>query len=127
MPMDWLLPSGEEWVINPTVPGRPNKVMQRTGFAAADSWRAGGIQVNIRQVDSAEHGSVQRINAQHDVQYMWTNCIFTQVGWGLQELEPGHIKAADSQRTMTATANSGTMRPSISWLSNQNLWNKIQK
>lgn len=95
---NWLLPSGEEWVINLTVPGDWNKVMQRTGFAAADSWRAAGIQVEIRQVDSAEHGTVQRINAQHDVQYMWTNCIFTPSWMGAwQEIEPGHIKAADSQ------------------------------
>lgn len=95
---NWLLPSGEEWIVNLTVPGDWNKVMQRTGFAAADSWRAGGIQVNIRQVDSAEHGTVQRINAQHDVQYMWTNCIFTPSWMGAwQELEPGHIKPADSQ------------------------------
>ena len=95
---NWLLPSGEEWIINLTVPGDWNKVMQRTGFAAADAWRAAGIQVNIRQVDSAEHGSVQRINAQHDVQYMWLNCIFTPSWMGAwQEIEPGHIKAADSQ------------------------------
>ena len=97
---NWLLPSGEEWIVNLTVPGDWNKVMQRTGFAVADSWRNAGIQVNIRQVDSAEHSSVQRINAQHDVQYMWLNCIFTPSWMGAwQEIEPGHIKAGDSQET----------------------------
>ncbi len=95
---NWLLPNGEEWILNLTVPGDWNKVMQRTGFAVADSWRDAGIQVNIRQVDNAEHGAVQRTNALLDVQYMWTNCIFTPSWMGAwQEIEPGHIKAPDSQ------------------------------
>ena len=48
---NWLLPSGEEWVVQLTIPGDWNKVMQRTGFAVADSWRAAGIQVNVQQVE----------------------------------------------------------------------------
>ncbi|MCB0229973.1 MAG: ABC transporter substrate-binding protein [Anaerolineae bacterium] len=95
---NWLLPSGEEWVVNLIIPSDWNKVMQRIGFAVADSWRTAGIQTNVRQVDSAENSTVQTINAQHEVQFMWTNCIFTPSWMGAwQELQPGHIKAGDSQ------------------------------
>ncbi|HRJ40673.1 MAG TPA: ABC transporter substrate-binding protein [Caldilineaceae bacterium] len=95
---NWLLPSGEEWVVQLTIPGDWNKVMQRIGFAVADSWRAAGIQVNVQQVDDAENGKVQRVNALREVQLMWTNCVFTPSWLGAwRELEPGHIKPADSQ------------------------------
>jgi peptide/nickel transport system substrate-binding protein len=94
---NWLLPSGEEWVVQLTIPSDWNKVMQRIGFAVADSWRTAGIQVNVRQVDSAEHNAVQQTNALKEVQFMWTNCVFTP-SWmdAWRELEPGHIKPADS-------------------------------
>ena len=97
---NWLLPSGEEWVVQLTIPSDWNKVMQRIGFAVADSWRTAGIQTNVRQVDSAEHNAVQQTNALKDVQLMWTNCIFTP-NWmdAWRELEPGHIKPADSSET----------------------------
>jgi len=95
---NWLLPSGEEWVLQLTIPSDWNKVMQRIGFAVADSWRTAGIQVNVRQVDSAENSTIQRINNLREVQLMWTNCIFTP-SWlgGWREIEPGHIKPGDSE------------------------------
>lgn len=100
---NWLLPSGEEWVVQLIIPGDWNKVMQRIGFAVADSWRTAGIQVNTRQVDNAENGTIQRINNQREIQLMWTNCIFTPSWMGAwQELEPGHIKAGDSEETNDA-------------------------
>ena len=95
---NWLLPNGEEWVVELTVPGDWNKVMQRIGFSVADSWRTAGIQVNVRQIDNAEHSTIQRINALHDIQFMWINCIFTPSWTGAwKEIEPGHIKPGDSQ------------------------------
>ncbi len=95
---NWLLPNGEEWVLQLTIPSDWNKVMQLIGFAVADSWRTAGIQVNVRQVDSAENSTVQRINNLREVQFMWTNCIFTPGSWlgGYREIEPGHIKPGDS-------------------------------
>jgi oligopeptide/dipeptide ABC transporter ATP-binding protein len=56
---NWLLPSGEEWIVQLTIPGDWNKVMQRPGFAVADSWRAAGIQVNVRQI--VEFGDARAI------------------------------------------------------------------
>jgi peptide/nickel transport system substrate-binding protein len=94
---NWLLPSGEEWIVQLTIPGDWNKVMQRTGFAVADSWRNAGIQVNVRQVENAENATIQRQNDLRDVQYQWMNCIFTPDWLGAwREIEPGHIKPADS-------------------------------
>jgi peptide/nickel transport system substrate-binding protein len=98
---NWLLPNGEEWVLQLTIPSDWNKVMQLIGFAVADSWRTAGIQVNVRQVDSAENSTIQRVNNMREVQFMWTNCIFTPASWlgGYQEIQPGHIKPGDSSET----------------------------
>jgi len=98
---NWLLPNGEEWILQLTIPSDWNKVMQLIGFAVADSWRTAGIQVNVRQVDNAENGQVQRINNLREVQLMWTNCIFTPGSWlgAWREIEPGHIKPGDSSET----------------------------
>lgn len=74
---NWVLPSGEDWVVELVIPGDWNKVMQRVGFSIADSWRQAGIQVNTRQVDNAEFGVVQNTNGQKETMLNWTNCIFT--------------------------------------------------
>jgi len=97
---NWLLPSGEEWIVQLTIPGDWNKVMQRLGFSIADSWQKAGIQVNTRQVDNAENGAVQRTNDLREVQLMWINCIFTPNylnAW--QEIQPGNINPGDSKET----------------------------
>lgn len=74
---NWVLPSGEDWVLEFVIPGDWNKVMQRVGFSIADSWRSAGIQVNVRQVDNAEFGVVQNTNGQKQAMLNWSNCIFT--------------------------------------------------
>ena len=97
---NWVLPSGEEWVVELSIPGDWNKVMQRIGFSLADNWRSAGIQVDVRQIDNAEHGTVQRVNALRQAQLMWHNCVFNPNylnAW--QEIQPGLINSADSQET----------------------------
>jgi peptide/nickel transport system substrate-binding protein len=94
---NWLMPNGQPWVVQLTTPGDWNKPMQRLGFAVADSWRTAGIQVNVRQVDEAEHATVQYVNGLREVQFMWTNCTFTPSWLGAwRELRPGLINPADS-------------------------------
>ena len=73
----WLQPDGSVWQMEFVIPGDWNKVMQRIGFSMADSWKKFGIQLNVRQVDSAEHTSVQNNNSQLQTELMWTSCIFT--------------------------------------------------
>jgi peptide/nickel transport system substrate-binding protein len=95
---NWLLPSGEEWTIQLTIPGDWNKVMQRIGFALADNWRSGGIQVNVRQVENAEHVDVQYTNSLREVQFCWLNCIFSPSWTGAwREIQPGMINPGDSE------------------------------
>jgi len=95
---NWLLPSGEEWVLQLTIPGDWNKVMQRIGFALADNWRTAGIQVNVRQVENAEHVDVQYTNSLREVQFCWLNCIFSPSWTGAwREIQPGMINPGDSE------------------------------
>lgn len=98
---NWVLPSGEDWVLEFVIPGDWNKVMQRVGFSIADSWRTAGIQVNVRQVDNAEFGVVQNTNGQKQAMLNWTNCIFTPNylnNWHnieLQYIQPGDAVEAN--------------------------------
>lgn len=97
---NWVLPSGEEWVLDFVIPGDWNKVMQRVGFSMADSWRKAGIQVNVRQVDNAEFGVVQNTNSERTAMLNWTNCIFTPNylnSWNNVELQ--YVQPADSTDT----------------------------
>jgi peptide/nickel transport system substrate-binding protein len=98
---NWVLPSGEEWVLQLTIPGDWSKVMQRIGFALADGWRTAGIQVNVRQVDNAEHVAVQNTNALREVQFMWINCIFSADDWytDWRAIQPQYLNPGDSQET----------------------------
>lgn len=94
---NWVLPDGEEWVVELVIPGDWNKVMQRVGFSIADSWRQAGIQVNTRQVDNAEFGVVQNTNGQKETMLNWTNCIFTPNylnSWHSVELQ--YVQPADA-------------------------------
>jgi peptide/nickel transport system substrate-binding protein len=98
---NWLLPSGEEWVLQLVIPGDWSKVMQRMGFALADGWRTAGIQVNVRQVDNAEHVAVQDTNALREVQFMWANCIFAADDWynDWRRIRAEYLRPGDSMET----------------------------
>jgi peptide/nickel transport system substrate-binding protein len=96
---NWVLPSGEEWTLEFTIPGDWSKVMQRIGFAIADGWRTAGIPVNVRQVDNAEHYAVSTTNALREVQFMWINCIFAADDFlrSWREIQPEYLNPGDSQ------------------------------
>jgi peptide/nickel transport system substrate-binding protein len=98
---NWVLPSGEEWVLEFTIPGDWSKVMQRMGFAIADGWRTAGIQVNVRQVDNAEHYAVSTTNGLREVQFMWINCIFAADDFlrSWREITPEYLNPGDSMET----------------------------
>lgn len=48
----WLLPDGRRWVIDITAPSGFEMESQRIGFLVADQWKAFGIDVNVRPVES---------------------------------------------------------------------------
>jgi peptide/nickel transport system substrate-binding protein len=96
----WVLPDGKVWQLEFVIPGDWNKVMQRVGFSIADSWQGFGIDLKVRQVDNAEFGNVQNINAQRQTLLNWTNCIFNpnyMNSWRSVLLK--HVKPADSTDT----------------------------
>ncbi|HSV86588.1 MAG TPA: ABC transporter substrate-binding protein, partial [Levilinea sp.] len=68
----WLKPDGNVWEINFIFPGDWNNVMQRTGFAIADSWTKFGLKVNARQLDNAGWGTAMNTNEQLEILYNWT-------------------------------------------------------
>jgi len=93
----WLKPDGSVWELEFVIPGDWNKVMQRIGFSMADSWKKAGIQVKLRQVDSAEHGAVQNTNALLQTVLMWGNCIYTpNYGSAWRTIKAENLKAPDA-------------------------------
>ncbi len=98
----YTLPDGSVWELEFVIPDDWNKVMQRVGFSIADSWRKAGIQVNARQVDNAEFGTVQNTNSQLTTLLNWTNCIFSPNylnAW--RSIQPEYLLPADSPDTIT--------------------------
>ncbi|HWQ11482.1 MAG TPA: ABC transporter substrate-binding protein [Roseiflexaceae bacterium] len=98
----YTLPDGTVWELEFVIPGDWNKVMQRTGFSIADSWRKAGIKVNARQVDNAEFGTVQNTNRQLTTMLNWTNCIFSPNylnAW--RSIQPQYLMDADATETIT--------------------------
>lgn len=73
----YALPDGTPWEIDFVYPGDWNKVLQRLGFAIADSWRQAGFKVNGRQVDNAEFGTYEKTNARFEMMINWDQqCVF---------------------------------------------------
>lgn len=74
-------PDGSPWMLDFVIPGDWNKVMQRTGFSIADSWRKAGFNVNARQVDNGEFATVQNTNARLDLMVNWSSSCTYNSNW----------------------------------------------
>ena len=72
---------GSPWVLDFVIPADWNKVMQRTGFSIADSWRKSGFNVNARQVDNGEFTTVQNTNARLDLMVNWSSSCTYNSNW----------------------------------------------
>lgn len=95
----WQLPGGGDWVLELVIPGDWNKVMQRLGFAIADSWRQAGITVDVRQVDWRTYRSVENNNAEREVLLSWRGraCFFTpNFLLGYHSIRPENVRPGDS-------------------------------
>ncbi len=77
----FTMPDGSPWVLEFVIPGDWNKVLQRVGFSIADSWRQAGFNVNARQVDNGEFGTVQTTNARMELQINWSNSCTYNANW----------------------------------------------
>jgi peptide/nickel transport system substrate-binding protein len=99
----YTMPDGSPWVLEFVYPGDWNKVLQRLGFAIADSWRQAGFNVSARQVDSGEFNTVQTTNARNHVMIHWNQqCVFN-ANWlnNWRTFTPDNVKPVDSTDALT--------------------------
>ncbi len=89
---------GSDMTLELVYPGDWNKVLQRIGFAVADSWRQAGFNVNARQVDNAEFQTYQTTNARNEMMIQWNQqCVFN-TNWrnNWRTFAPDYVKDVDS-------------------------------
>lgn len=98
----YTLPDGSPWAIELVIPADWNKVMQRTGFSIADSWKKAGFNVTARQVDNGEFTTVQNTNAKNVLQINWSNTCVYNSNWlnSWQSFNPTNVKPADSNEVI---------------------------
>jgi peptide/nickel transport system substrate-binding protein len=73
----YMTADGKPWSLEFVIPGDWNKVMQRIGFSIADSWKKAGFNINARQVDNGEFGTVQTTNSKFTMMLNWSNsCVY---------------------------------------------------
>jgi peptide/nickel transport system substrate-binding protein len=94
----FTMPDGSPWAIELVIPADWNKVMQRTGFSIADSWKKAGFNVTARQADNGEFTTVQNTNAKNTLQINWSNTCVYNSNWlnSWQSFNPNNVKPADS-------------------------------
>jgi peptide/nickel transport system substrate-binding protein len=99
----YTMPDGSPFVVEFVYPGDWNKILQRLGFAIADSWRQAGFNVAARQVDSGEFSTVHTTNARNHVMIHWDQqCIFN-ANWrnNWRQFEPSNVKPVDSSDALS--------------------------
>ncbi|MDR1059681.1 MAG: ABC transporter substrate-binding protein [Clostridiales bacterium] len=69
----WHLPDGSLWTIELLTLKEGQTQQIRVGFAAAESWKKFGIDVNVIQVDSAAFGSAQN-TGEYQLVTAWPSC-----------------------------------------------------
>lgn len=99
----YTTPDGKPWSVEFVIPGDWNKVMQRIGFSIADSWKKAGFNINARQVDNGEFGTVQSTNSKFTMMLNWSNsCVYnsnylnTWRSWN-----PQYVKDVNSSEALT--------------------------
>lgn len=95
-------PDGTPWTFEFVIPADWNKVMQRTGFSVADSWRKAGFNVTARQVDNGEFTTVQQTNARLDMMVNWSNTCVYNSNWlnSWQSFSTINVKPGDSTEAL---------------------------
>lgn len=95
-------PDGSPWTLDFVIPADWNKVMQRTGFSIADSWKKAGFNVTARQADNGEFTTVQNTNAKLDLMVNWsTSCTYNS-NWfnSWNSFSDAFVKPADSNEPL---------------------------
>ena len=99
----FTMPDGSPFVVELVFPSDWNKVMQRVGFSIADSWKKAGFNVNARQVDAGEHGTVGNTNSKFNVELQWNNTCVYNVNWlnGWRSFNADNVKPVDSSDALS--------------------------
>ncbi len=90
---EWYLPDGSRWTMELITLKEGQTQQIRLGFAAAESWRKFGIDVNVIQLDSAAFSSAQT-TGEYQVITAWPACgmiadVSTNINtWSRQYLVP---------------------------------------
>lgn len=92
----WRLPNGERWQPILQFPADWHTILQRMGFAIADSWEKFGIDVVAKQMDQGEYNTVRYRNDLHDALIRWPNCSYVSPIQIMRELRQEYLKPADS-------------------------------
>jgi peptide/nickel transport system substrate-binding protein len=98
----WRLPDGSRWQPVFTFPGDWNAIMQRLGFAVADSWRKFGIEVAAKQTDNAEWDRIRTTNSMLDAHLAWPQCSYVTPVQFMQNLRQEFLLPADSSQAIVA-------------------------
>jgi peptide/nickel transport system substrate-binding protein len=96
-------PDGSPWTLELVIPADWNKVMQRIGFSIGDSWKQAGFNVNVRQVDNGEYGTVQSTNARNELMLNWGNTCVYNANWlnTWRTVTAENVKPADSAEVLS--------------------------
>ena len=83
-------------------------MLQRLGFSIADSWRQAGFNVNARQVDNGEFGTVQTTNSKFTMMVNWSNTCVYNANWlnTWRVFKPDNVKDVNSSDPLNGNARS---------------------
>lgn len=93
---NWLLPDGERWQPVLVMPGDWHTILQRMGFAIADSWKKFGIDVVAKQTDSGEYSQVGSHNNALDMRLAWPQCSYVSPIQFMRNMRQEYLLPPDS-------------------------------
>ena len=92
----WKLPDGSNWKPIFCIPGEWHPILQRMGFAIADSWKKFGIDVIAKQEDDAAYRDTRSTNKLLDAALFWPQCSYVTPIQFMQNLRQEYLMPADS-------------------------------
>ena len=98
----WRLPDGRLWQPILVFPGDWHTILQRMGFAIADSWKKFGIDVVAKQTDQGEYNTVRYRNDLLDMQLHWPQCSYVSPIQFMKELRQEYLLPPDSAEPIVA-------------------------
>jgi peptide/nickel transport system substrate-binding protein len=92
----YRMPDGKPWQPLFAIPGDWHPILQRMGFAIADSWKKAGIDVVAKQMDSAEYERTGNYNNLLEIILRWPQCSYVTPVQFMRNWRQATLKPADS-------------------------------